>query len=610
LIDIAPDSGVKKIQKRKRALMKFKHVAEMFDAIEKESSRTKMTELLADLFKQATPHEASIIAYLSLGSLNPPYIGTQFNFAEKSLLKVIAKLFDVTPATIKKRAHHLGDLGLVVAEGCWAGSSDIVTVHDVEEVLLKFLELSGFGSQELKEAKMFKILRSLDPLSAKYIVRVVEGNLRLGFSDMTLLDAFSWMEKGDKSIRSDLEEAYNTSADIGLLIKTLKQDGLAAIKKMKITPGIPIRPAAAERMPDAAAIIKKLGACVAQPKLDGFRLQIHIDNRHKKPLIRFFSRNLLDMSAMFPDLVKALEDFKVTTAIIEGEAISIDTQTGVFLPFQETVKRKRKHEIDKFAQDFPLRLFLFDVLYLDGVSLLDEPHHTRRKKLLEIGGAQEIKKHDTIFVIDEHKVATSEELSDYFEQNVAQGLEGLVVKRPDAVYQPGKRNFNWIKLKRQEGGSLEDTIDCVILGYYHGTGKRAAFGIGALLVGVYNKSKDCFQTVAKIGTGLTDVEWRAQKKACDEISVKEKPHNVECVKELTPDVWVLPEIVCMIRADEITLSPLHCAGATEHKSGMALRFPRLMGYRPDKSPTAATTVDELKRLFELQFEKKSKHQRS
>jgi DNA ligase-1 len=609
LIDIAHGRGVKKIQKRKGVLMKFKHVAEMFDAIEKESSRTKMTELLADLFGQATPYEASIIAYLSLGSLNPPYIGTLFNFAEKSLLKVIAKLFDVTPATIKKRAQHLGDLGLVVAEGNWAGSSDIVTVHDVEDVLLNFLELSGSGSQDLKETKMFKILRALDPLSAKYIVRIVEGNLRLGFSDMTLLDAFSWMEKGDKSIRSDLEEAYNTSADIGLLIKTLKQEGLAAIKKMKITPGIPIRPAAAERMPDAVAIIKKLGTCVAQPKLDGFRLQIHIDNRHKKPLIRFFSRNLLDMSPMFPDVVKALEDFNVKTAIIEGEAISIDPQTGVFLPFQETVKRKRKHEVDKFAQDFPLKLFLFDALYLDGVSLLDEPHHTRRKKLLEICGDKKIKKHDTIFVIDEHKVSTAEELSDYFEQNVAQGLEGLVVKRPDAIYQPGKRNFNWIKLKRQEGGSLEDTIDCVILGYYHGTGKRAAFGIGALLVGVYNKSKDCFQTVAKIGTGLTDVEWRAQKKSCDEISVKEKPHNVECVKELVPDVWVLPQIVCMIRADEITLSPLHCAGATEHKSGMALRFPRLMGYRPDKSPTAVTTVDELKRLFELQFEKKSKHKR-
>ncbi len=590
--------------------MKFKQVAERFDALEKEPSRTKMTELLANLFKQATPGEASIIAYLSLGSLNPPYIGTQFNFAEKSLLKVIAQLFEVTPATIKKRAQTLGDLGSVVAEGSWAGGSDIVTVHDVEEVLLKFLEIAGTGSQELKEHKMLKILSALDPLSAKYIVRIVEGNLRLGFSDMTLLDAFSWMAKGDKSLRDDLEEAYNISADIGLIIKTLKHDGITEIKRMKITPGIPIRPAAAERMPDAASIIKKLGHCVAQPKLDGFRLQIHIDNRHKKSIIRFFSRNLLDMSSMFPDLVKALENFKVKTAVIEGEAISIDTQTGSFLPFQETVKRKRKHEVDKFALDFPLRLFLFDVLYLNGESLLDEPHHTRRKKLLEICDDKEIKKHETIFVINEQKVATAEELSNYFEQNIAQGLEGLVVKRPDAIYQPGKRNFNWIKLKRQEGGSLEDTLDCVILGYYHGTGKRAAFGIGALLVGVYNKAKDCFQTVAKIGTGLTDAEWRAQKKSCDDLQVKENPHNVECVKELVPDVWVLPEMVCMIRADEITLSPLHCAGATEHKLGMALRFPRLMGYRPDKLATAATTVDELKRLYELQFEKKSKHKRA
>jgi len=143
------------------------------------------------------------------------------------------------------------------------------------------------------------------------------------------------------------------------------------------------------------------------------------------------------------------------------------------------------------------------------------------------------------------------------------------------------------------------------LGYYYGTGKRASFGIGALLVGVYNKHKDCFQTVAKIGTGLTDAEWKEQKKSCDAIKVDHKPHEVECAKELYPDVWVTPKIVCMIRADEITKSPLHAAGKTEKKSGLALRFPRLLGYRPDKSAYDATTVDELMRLHELQFEKKS-----
>lgn len=586
--------------------MKFSTVAQYFDMIEKESSRTKMTQLLAELFGKANAQEAAAIAYLSLGSLNPPYIASQFNFAEKSLIKVIAQLLDKPLAATQEKAKKIGDLGLLVEQGEWAGGSDIFSVQDIEKVLNDFLTISGSGSQDAKELAMLKILRAQDPCAAKFIVRVVDGNLRLGFSDMTLLDAFSWMEVGDKSLKDDLENAYNMSADIGLIIKTLKEHGLAGIKKISINPGIPIRPSAAERLSDAAAIVKKLGVCVAQPKLDGFRLQVHIDNTGKQPLIRFFSRNLIDMSYMFPDLTEALKDLEVKNLVAEGEAICVDTQTGSFLSFQETVKRKRKYDIEKMSQEFPLKLYLFDILYLDGESLLECTHKERRKILLELCNDKIIKKHEMVFPIEEQIIHEAHELEIYFEQNISMGLEGLVVKRIDATYQPGKRNFNWIKLKRQESGSLDDTIDCVILGYYAGQGKRASFGIGALLVGVYNKAGDCFQTVAKIGTGLTDDEWRAQKESCDKLHVAHKPHNVQCAKELYPDVWVLPDIVCMIRADEITRSPLHMAGATDKNLGLALRFPRLMGYRPDKSATEATTVTELEGLFQLQFDKKNR----
>ena len=180
-----------------------------------------------------------------------------------------------------------------------------------------------------------------------------------------------------------------------------------------------------------------------------------------------------------------------------------------------------------------------------------------------------------------------------------------MVKKPNSIYQPGKRNFNWIKFKRHEVGHLEDTIDAVVLGYYAGSGKRALFGIGAFLVGVYNKEKDIFQTIAKIGTGLSDQEWKEFKKKCDAIKIPDKPVNVECPKELFPDVWTDPEIVCLVRADEITLSPLHTADKTSEHLGYALRFPRFMGYRPDKSAMQATTTKEVKRLFEDQFPHKS-----
>ncbi len=584
--------------------MKFQLVVDCFELLETESKRLKITEILADLLKKATPSEAAIISYFALGELNPTYVGTQFNFAEKSILKVLATLLDTSQEEIKKLVHAYGDLGSVVQIGSWRGSSDILSVKDVHKSLETLSELSGVGSQEQKEAFMVKLLRTMTPLSAKYVIRIVQGKLRLGFSDMTLLDAFSWMEKGDKSIRDILEDAYNISADIGLIVKTLKESGIKALEHMTITPGIPIRPAAAERLSDAKVIIEKIGPCMAQPKLDGFRLQVHSNKTLKKPRLHFFSRNLQDMSAMFPDLAQEVLELDVDSLVAEGEAIAFDVQTGSFLPFQETVKRKRKYDIEKTAQEFPLKLYFFDLLYCNGISYLDKPHHERRDVLEKILSKKNVQKQNTLLLIDEKQVKNARELEAYFNSNITQGLEGVVVKRDDAVYQPGKRNFNWIKLKRQESGSLDDTIDCVVLGYYMGYGKRASFGIGAFLVGVFNEKTDCFETVAKIGTGLTDVEWKDLKKSCDALACEHKPSTVVCSKELYPDVWCYPEIVVLVRADEITLSPLHSAGKTDEKLGYALRFPRIMGYRPDKKALDATTVNEIQSMFYAQFKKK------
>ncbi len=386
-------------------------------------------------------------------------------------------------------------------------------------------------------------------------------------------------------------------ADIGLIAKTLKEKGIEGISAMQVHIGIPIRPAAAERSPTAQAIIDRLGPCVAQPKLDGFRLQIHVDNTREKPSIWFFSRNLIDMSYMFPDLTDAVSRLPVTNIICEGEAIVYDPNTKVFLPFQETVKRKRKHGIEQAVAEFPLRVYLFDLLYLNGASLMSETHMTRREQLLALMDQYH---DDVVQPIDERYMTTGKQLLDYFQENISAGLEGLVVKRPDSVYTPGKRNFNWIKLKRQEEGHLDDTIDSVILGYYYGAGKRADFGVGAFLVGVYNKQTDMFETIAKVGTGLKDDDWRELKKICDAIKVTEQPKHVACAKELAPDVWVAPEKVCLIRADEITLSPIHTANKTQEHLGFALRFPRFMGYRLDKSAKDATTVNEIKYLYEVQ----------
>lgn len=577
--------------------MHFKDVAQVFQKIEQESSRTEITKLFAELIKNGTAHEAQIITYLSLGLLRAPYEGSQFNFAEKNAVKTIAQVLDISERTAKDHAKKVGDLGSLLLEGSWSYEKEL-TLIQVYHDLCQFAAISGEGSQEEKSSCLQNLLKKVDPLSACYIVRIIIGKLRLGFSDMTIIDALSWSVAGNKSLRSVLEHAYNISADIGLIASRLKEGGIEAIEKMNITVGIPIRPAAAERLPTAADIIKKLGPCVAQPKLDGFRLQVHLDKHTKHAKLSFFSRNLLDMSAMFPELAAEIKQLDVETVIFEGEALAYDEQTDSYLPFQETVKRRRKHDIDEMAAEMPLKLILFDILYLNGVSLLEEPHYKREKILSKLIKAHNLK---SVTMIAERHMETAQQLNDYFLENITAGLEGLVVKRPDAIYQPGKRNFNWIKLKRhEEEGQLDDTLDCVVMGYYAGKGKRAGFGIGAFLVGVYDHAQDAYETVAKIGTGLSDEEWCSLKKQCDEAQVSHKLFNMVVDKALEPDVWVAPKIVVMIRADEITRSPVHSAGRDKEGIGYALRFPRIMGYRPDKSAAEATTVAELKSLFKIQ----------
>lgn len=578
--------------------MKFSKLAQIFSEIEPISSRLQMTERLSELFTDASVNEAKAIAYLVLGQLNPEYLGTQFNLAEKTVLKVIAQLLNQSETQVAADYKKVGDLGSLVLDYVWQAAEDL-SVLEVYERMQQLENISGTGSQDIKQEFLYKLLCGVDSVSAKFIIRIVLGTLRLGFSDMTVVDALSWMLVGSKELRDQIEHAYNLSADLGEIAYVAKKMGLPGIAAISIVPGIPIRPAAAERAVDAAAIIEKIGPCVVQPKLDGFRLQVHVGQIDGRRSVKFFSRNLLDMSEMFPDLISLFANLKVGSLICEGEAIVYDEQTGVFASFQQTVKRRRKHGIDQAAEELPLKLVLFDILYLNGEELLSKTMVERREILL---GQFSLDIGQNVFVIETEMVQDAQALESYFLREVAAGLEGIIAKKPHAIYQPGKRNFNWIKLKRKAANQLNDSIDCVILGYYVGRGKRANFGIGAFLVGIYNQHKTHFQTVAKVGTGLTDQEWIDLKRQCDAIVVSQKPKEVECAKELEPDVWVLPELVCTIEADELTRSPLHTANKTSDHLGLALRFPRMVGQiRLDKNASGATTVDELKELYEMQF---------
>lgn len=613
--------------------MRFSNFSQYLSQLEGTASRNQMTEVLAELFSRAEPKELSEICYLSLSRLAPLYEVLEFNLADKMMVRVLAKAYGNSEENVKALAKKLGDLG-DAAEELKVKSSKLkvknLGVQEVYKELKKIALESGTGSQEKKIEGMAELLRSVDPISAKYITRIPLGKLRLGFSDMTILDALSWMAKGDKSLRGDLERAYNVSSDIGKIAEVFKGKGIRGLGAVGVTVGTPIRPAAAERLPTAEEILAKLeGKAAVEPKIDGFRVQVHLDKgRSNKqeaasnkgdqwvlvgfegieegPFVRLFSRNLENTTLMFPEVAAAAQGLPVKSIICEGEAIAFDPKTGRFLPFQEVAQRKRKYGIAEKAKELPLKVFVFDLLYLDGKDLLSEAYEKRRKALEGVFSKFE---DETLKLIEEKIVSTPKDLTAYLSAQFEKGLEGAMVKKLSGVYEAGARGFNWIKYKREggeevtkalAGSKLTDTIDAVIMGYNLGTGKRTAFGIGGFLVGVLDKKTQTFKTIARIGTGPTDEEWREIKKRVDSVAVKAKgghkpapPREYEVNKAHFQDVWATPKYVVEVFADEITRSPIH-------SSGYALRFPRLVSFRDDKSPEDATTFEEIKRMFKQQ----------
>jgi len=298
----------------------------------------------------------------------------------------------------------------------------------------------------------------------------------------------------------------------------------------------------------------------------------------------------------FPDIVSgAQKEIKAKSAILEGEAIAYNPLTSEFLPFQETTKRRRKYKVEEMVQKLPLVLFAFDLLYLNGKDITAKPYRERRQLLQSIVSKDGV----TVRLAEERVLYSAEDITKFFNEAVSEGLEGLMLKKLDSPYVAGGRGFHWIKFKRSQSGELTDTVDCVLLGVYAGRGRRTELGVGGLLVGVYDDKKDEFVTICRIGTGLTDEEFRKVNKIGKELKVQHKPARVN--SKIEPNYWVEPKVVLEIYADEITKSPIHTAGE-ENGVGYALRFPRLVKFREsDKRVEDATTVEEIKKLYKNQY---------
>lgn len=577
--------------------MEFVTLAESFAKIESTPSRLDMMAELASLFKKATKDEIREIVYLSQGSLAPAHAGIDIGMGESFVQDAIALSMGYNKSEIMQIYRKLGDLGSVAEELAIKKrqsslASNQLTVSHVYSVFKRIALMEGTGTQSKRIKYLSELLNNASPIESRYIVRFPLGRLRLGIGDPTILDALSVVVAGDKSQREALERAYNLCSDLGLVAEKLFSEGLEGINSFKIQIFSPIRPALAERLPSGKEIIEKIGKCYVESKYDGFRLQLHV----KGDEVALFSRKQERMTHMFPELVYAAKQLNCKEAIIEGEALAYNETTGEFYPFQRTIQRKRKHGVKEMSEEYPLKLFAFDILYLDGVDCTKMPFIERRKKLEKFINES---KQDVISVSDAIITDSPEELEKYFENRIEGGLEGIIAKDMNAPYIAGARKFAWIKLKRSYRGELSDTIDLVVVGYFRGKGSRTKFEFGGLLGAVYDAEEDMFKTVARIGSGFSEEQMVNFKHILDKIKIENKPARLDSLIEA--DFWVLPKYVVRVSADEITKSPNHTCGKKGTNYGYALRFPRIIeDIRDDKRPEDATTVKEILDMYNMQ----------
>jgi DNA ligase 1 len=576
--------------------VEYEVVAEAYRDLEQASGRLMLIDRLAALLAQTPQELLPTVCYLCQGLIAPEFAGVDLGLAEKLALRAVATATSVEPEEVVAAVREAGDLGQAAELLLAATARDrapSLEVSVVVDTLHQIAGAEGAGSQGRKLDLLAGLLALATPLEARYLLRLVTGNLRLGIGTPTILDALAQVYTGNRKDRPVLERAYNVCCDLGLVAATLASGGLIAVKELQVRPGNPVRVMLAQRLSEAEEILARLGGrCMAEYKYDGMRVQAH---RTADGHIELFTRRQERVSSQFPDVVELLQaGLGPREAILEGEIVAYDAAAGELRPFQEVMFRRRKHGIAEAARDVPVGLFCFELLYADGQDLTESSYLNRRARL-----AEAVTLSDRLRLTTALEVATAPALDAAFEQAVADGSEGLVCKSTssDAIYQAGARGWLWIKLKRDYRTELADTIDLVVVGAYSGRGRRRGT-YGAVLLASYNPEAELYQTVGKCGTGFSDAELAGLPAKLAPLIRAPRPPRID--SHVNADVWFEPSLVVEVLSAELTLSPNHTAGWGELKedAGLSMRFPRFTGrWRDDKEPQDATTTQQLVELY-------------
>ncbi|KAB8339227.1 hypothetical protein FH972_022161 [Carpinus fangiana] len=627
---------------------------------------TKRLEIMAhcSLFLRQvlrlTPNDILPTVLLMVNKLAADYAGIELGIGESLIMKAIGETTGRNLAQIKEDQQKIGDLGLVAAKSRSNQPTMFrpkpLTVRGIHEGLIAIATVEGNGAQGRKVAGIKKLLSAADahlagkkggiditkdkggPSEAKYIIRALEGKMRLGLAEKTVLvsvaQAMVTHEKsvaGKASSTDDLakgeqimKSVYNELPSYEVIVPAMIEHGIFNLRdSCKLQPGVPLKPMLARPTKSITEVLDRFEGkeFTCEYKYDGERAQIHFVShsssesyataapqagKSEKGISNIFSRNSEDLSKKYPDILAKLPAWVADTTssfVLDCETVAWDTEAKKVLPFQQLMTRKRK---DVKVEDVKVKVcvFAFDILFLNGQPCVNLSFRERREKLYsafhEVEGEFAFAKHGGVSNdIDAIQVL--------LEDSVKASCEGLMVKMLDGVeshYEPSRRSQNWLKVKKDYLAGVGDSLDLVVLGAYHGRGKRTSW-YGAFLLACYNPNSQTYETVCNIGTGFSEAILEELHTTLEPLAIdRPKPfYNHSAGNKDQPDVWFEPRFVWEVLCADLTLSPRYKAAADTAGGGgkgVSLRFPRFLKVRDDKKPEDATTSSQVADMYRAQ----------
>eukprot|EP01114_Cavostelium_apophysatum_P019156 TRINITY_DN6091_c0_g1_i1.p1 TRINITY_DN6091_c0_g1~~TRINITY_DN6091_c0_g1_i1.p1 ORF type:complete len:829 (-),score=268.02 TRINITY_DN6091_c0_g1_i1:32-2518(-) len=610
-------------------------LASTFVEIEKHSGRLKIIEMLTNLFRSIialTPEDLLPCVYLSINRLAPEFEGLELGIGESILMKALAEATARTLDSVKSSYDQLGDLGLVAQASRNTQKMLMtpakLTIQSVYKKLKEIASMQGNASQNKKKDLIRSLLVACREAEAIYIIRSLQGKLRIRLAEKSVLCALAHaivltppsktlpppildaslamspldLDKKLALANETLCSVYSELPVYDTIIKELLQDPIEALpEKCFLTPGIPVKPMLAQ--PTKKGISEVLDrfsnmTFTCEYKYDGERAEIHFLENGS---VRVYSRNLENNTEKFPDIPPILQKAKksdVTSFILDCEAVAWDKEQGKILPFQVLSTRARK-AVQLSEIKVQVCLFVFDLLFINGKSITKEPLRKRRELLhsnfSEVTGEFTFAKY--------RDISDTEEIQAFLNEAVEGNCEGLMVKtlEKDATYEPSRRSYNWLKIKKDYIDGMGDSLDLVVIGAYIGRGKRTGV-YGGYLLACYDDETETYQSVCKIGTGFSDEDLQKHSEFFKQHIISGPKSYYAYGEGVKPDVWFDAVQVWEILAADLSLSPVHQAavGLVDPVRGVALRFPRFIRIRDDKKPENATTAGQVADMYRAQ----------